>query len=293
MKNQYKYFPQYERLERWGLTVTCAGHTVAEAGREFPSRIHPDGYYFEYAKGRRLNEYQLIYIDKGEGTVQFGSRRIELKPGSLVLLMPEAWHRYRPRAETGWTTFWLGFKGEIVDKLFSPQYFDPRGSVIELGATPLFRERLFELVDEFLTSNDTRLFSLCGRIPEIIALLIEHTLHSSEDISIAQKIIKAQRFIIDNYNKIVDFETLGNSLGMPYRTFRHRFTKETGKSPLQYQLQIRLKYAKNLLRSSVIPATEIAKLIGFKSLWHFSHFFSANCKMPPLEYRKSHKFTSK
>lgn len=293
MRNQYRYFPHFERLERWGITVTCVGHTTTKPNSEFPSRIHPDGYYFEYAKGRRLSEYQLIYVDKGNGMVQLGSRRFDVYPGSIIVLMPNAWHRYRPQVATGWSTFWLGFKGEIIDRLFSTQYLGNKGEVLNMTSAPSFRIKLYELIDEFLTSNDKHLFSLCGRIPEIVSLLIEQTMKESDELPNAEKLVQAQRFIIDNYNRTIDFAALSDKLEMPYRTFRHRFTKETGQSPLQYQLRIRLKYAKNLLRSSEIPLTEIANLIGFKSLWHFSHFFSQNCKIAPIEYRKAHKFPLK
>ncbi|MGN0834188.1 MAG: helix-turn-helix domain-containing protein [Kiritimatiellia bacterium] len=289
MRRQYRYFPHLERLEQWGITITCAGYATAGANCEFPSRAHPDGYYFEYARGRRLNEYQLVYIDRGEGVAQFGSRRYEIRPGSLMVLMPNAWHRYRPSRDTGWSSAWLGFRGAIADKLFSPQYFARTGEVLDLSDLPSFRVRFHELVDEFVTSNDTRLFSLCGRIPEIVAILIEHDLKQSGVLTHAEKMVKAQRLIIDNYNRAVDFPALSEQLEIPYRTFRYQFAKETGRSPLQYQLQIRLKYAKNLLCSSEIPVSEIARLIGFKSLWHFSHFFARNCGASPSDYRKSHK----
>lgn len=288
MQRQYRYFPHLERLEQWGLTVTCAGRAVTGVNCEFPSRAHPDGYYFEYARGRRLHEYQLIYIDDGEGAAQFGARRYEIRPGSLMILMPDAWHRYRPRRETGWSSTWLGFRGAIADRLFAPQYFARTGEVIDLGDLPSFKVKFHELVDEFATSNDTRLFSLCGRIPELVAILIEHGLKQSGALTHAEKMVKAQRFIIDRYNQTIDFPALSESLGIPYRTFRHQFARETGRSPLQYQLRIRLNYARNLLCSSEFPVSEIARLIGFKSLWHFSHFFARNCGVSPSEYRKSH-----
>lgn len=288
MRRQYRYFPHFERLEQWGITITCAGRATAEANGEFPSRDHPDGYYFEYAKGRRLHEYQLIYIDKGEGMAQFGSRRCEIRPGSLMVLIPDAWHRYRPRRETGWSSTWLGFRGAIADKLFAPQHFARTGAVFDLSDLPSFAVKFHELVDEFLTSNDTRLFSLCGRIPEIVAILIEHDLKQSGALTQAEKMTKALRHIVDNYNQTVDFPALSEQLEIPYRTFRYQFVKETGRSPLQYQLQIRLKYARSLLCSSEFPVSEIARLIGFKSLWHFSHFFARNCGVSPSEYRKSH-----
>ena len=47
------------------------------------------------------------FISKGKGI--FESRhggKYELVPGSLYLLYPHEWHRYRPLTSTGWEEFW-------------------------------------------------------------------------------------------------------------------------------------------------------------------------------------------
>ena len=67
------------------------------------------------------------------------------------------------------------------------------------------------------------------------------------------------------------------------------FAKETGTSPLQYQLDIRLARAKNLLRSTAMPISEIASTLGFKTKWYFAHFFQRRAKSSPAAYRKSRK----
>jgi AraC family transcriptional regulator len=84
----------------------------------------------------------------------------------------------------------------------------------------------------------------------------------------------------------VDFEQLASSLDIPYRTFRHVFGKETGTSPHQYQLEIRLARAKNLLRSTNMPISDIAETLGFNSTWYFSHFFQKRCRTSAAAYRK-------
>ena len=85
------------------------------------------------------------------------------------------------------------------------------------------------------------------------------------------------------------FASLAESLGVPYRTFRNLFAKETASSPPQYQLDIRLARAKNLLKSSDLPVAEIAKSLGFNSTWYFAHFFRQRMHTPPVIYRKKHK----
>ena len=105
----------------------------------------------------------------------------------------------------------------------------------------------------------------------------------------AEIIHRAQRHIVEHAAKIIDFAELAESLGVPYRTLRYLFAKEAGTSPLQYQLDIRLSRAKNLLKSTDMPTSEIATTLGFKSTWYFAHFFRQRVQVSPMAYRKRHR----
>ena len=65
--------------------------------------------------------------------------------------------------------------------------------------------------------------------------------------------------------------------------------KESGLSPLQYQLERRLARAKNLLASSDMPVKDIAAALGFNSTWYFAHFFQKHMRSSPAAYRKHHR----
>ena len=91
----------------------------------------------------------------------------------------------------------------------------------------------------------------------------------------------------------IDFESLAQSLGLTYRSFRYLISKETSSSPLQYQLGVRLARAKNLLKSSDMPISEIAETLGFNSTWYFSHFFKKHATTSAAEYREAHTQANK
>ena len=39
-----------------------------------------------------------------------------IREGSVILLKPDVWHRYRPLRNTGWTEHYVGFMGEIAEE---------------------------------------------------------------------------------------------------------------------------------------------------------------------------------
>ena len=109
---------------------------------------------------------------------------------------------------------------------------------------------------------------------------------AEEPDSAASDIIhRAQEYMLEHCGETIDFEALAASLGMTYRSFRYMFAKETGTSPLQYQLNVKLVRAKNLLKSSDMPIAEIAETLGFNSTWYFSHFFTKVTGSSPRAYR--------
>lgn len=281
MKYSYKYFPVSETQRKWGLYATCAGHSRSEPFAPFPSHAHPDEYFFTWEKGRVLNEWQIILLEGGSGTVEFRKRRFAVRQGSLIVLPPGCWHRYRPEKKTGWTTFWLGFGGDLVSRFAGGAGFNPDGEVRELGTTHRFRRLFADAVSGILDNRQSSLYSTAAQVPPLVAALADGESRTTSD-----AIQAAQTHIMEHSCEIVDFAALAESLGIPYRTFRYLFTKETGESPLQFQLSIRLARAKNLLASSDMPIAEIAETLGFNSTWYFSHFFAKATSVSPREYRR-------
>lgn len=292
MKYSYKYFPVSETQRKWGLYATCAGHSRTEPLAPFPSRAHPDEYFFTWEKGRVLNEWQIILLEGGSGTVEFRKRRFAVSQGSLIVLPPGCWHRYRPDRETGWTTFWLGFGGDLATRFAGGAGFNPDGEVRELGAKHRLHRIFADTVSDILGGGQPSLYSTAAQIPPLVAALADGG-HSGTSRTSSEAIQSAQTHIMEHSCEIVDFASLAESLGIPYRTFRHLFTKETGESPLQFQLGIRLARAKNLLASSDMPIAEIAETLGFNSTWYFSHFFAKATNVSPREYRSQSSANAK
>ena len=112
---QYSCFPVSRRDRQWGLYVTTVGHSRIPRGSEYPPKDHPGAGQLDHQRGRSLDEYQLVYISHGSGTLEMPQgKQWSIEAGDLFLLVPGAWHRYWPHSETGWNEQWVGFDGRIV-----------------------------------------------------------------------------------------------------------------------------------------------------------------------------------
>lgn len=293
MNSQFRYFPADSSLLDWGLRITCGGRVSYALGAEFPSRAHPDEYFFSWDVGRRLREWQFIHVTSGSGVVEFEDGRYLVKADSLIVITPGHWHRYRPNARTGWSAQWFGFVGEIAKHLMGSKFFKACGEVRTIGERRRFVKVFSETVDMLIGTGPDTMFSLAARVPTTIAALLDDERSARASSARADMVLRAQTYIAEHATEIVDFEHLSNMLGVPYRTLRYAFSKEAHVSPLQYQLSIRLDRAMNMLRSSDMPISEMSRKLGFNSVWHFSHFFSDRVGQSPAVYRDSSSGTTK
>ncbi|MEO9163333.1 MAG: helix-turn-helix transcriptional regulator [Casimicrobiaceae bacterium] len=67
--------------------------------------------------------------------------------------------------------------------------------------------------------------------------------------------------------------------------FAHAFREATGIAPHRYVLERRVERAKELLRQSDMPITEIADRIGCSSHSHFSVLFHRITGVTPRKFR--------
>jgi AraC-like DNA-binding protein len=103
---------------------------------------------------------------------------------------------------------------------------------------------------------------------------------------IEHKIQEAQRILASRYHEELSMEKLARELNVSYSSFRQSFKAQTGISPKQYQIQIRLHKAQDFLANTAKSISEIGEILGFDSGFHFSKQFKDCIGVAPLIWRK-------
>lgn len=86
----------------------------------------------------------------------------------------------------------------------------------------------------------------------------------------AQRIALAMRWFGQNFADKTGVDALAAQVGMSPTTFRQHFRQIAGISPLQYQKQLRLQKAKELMLNASIDIANAAARVGYVSLSQFS-----------------------
>lgn len=89
-----------------------------------------------------------------------------------------------------------------------------------------------------------------------------------------------------NYAKDLSDTAMAEYVGMSTSHFRHLFREATGQPFHRYLVNLRLEKARALLQDGDLPVSQVAALVGFAGLSHFSRAFSSRFRVSPTSARR-------
>ncbi|PMC36058.1 AraC family transcriptional regulator [Bacillus sp. UMB0899] len=89
--------------------------------------------------------------------------------------------------------------------------------------------------------------------------------------------------IINNYDRSIRIEDLAQKANMSVSTLHRHFKVVTAMSPIQFQKQLRLQKARQLLFTESKDAADVAFTVGYESPSQFSREYSRMFGLPPIE----------
>jgi AraC-like DNA-binding protein len=289
MSHFSKYFTIDENQQAWGLSVIACGHASFEKSQTYPdNRKHPSAYHFNWATGRVLEGYYLVYITKGTGFFDYGSNGVQpIQAGQLFWLYPQVWHRYKPDLEVGWEEYWVGFTGHYAHTLMEGKFFDRALPVQSVGFEPQLLKAFQELFDVATQAKMGYPFVLSGILLKIIGLCFADKIN--EDLNrqdpTNRAIIRARFILQEKAQRALRMEDVAQELGVGYAWFRKQFKQSTGVSPAKYHQTLRLTRARELLTETTFSMEEIARELDFENVYHFSKLFKQQMGVAPSLWR--------
>ena len=270
----------------WGMAVNSVGFQEVGPGQPYPPGDHPSRYLFSAEKGRILDEYQLLYITKGQGVFRSASlpHPVPVRSGSMFLLFPGEWHSYRPNKETGWKEYWIGFKGAQMDDWVRDGFFQKEEPVWNVG----IRSEIVSLYTEAIDTAKEQEALFQQRLGGIVGHLVSlaRFYRRNEAFSeVASQMNRAKILIADQFRTITP-ESLAAQLNMGYSNFRRIFREYTGFAPAKYIQEVRLSKVKEAITNTKKPIKQIAYEMGFENEEYFFTAFRRLTGMTPVEYRE-------
>ena len=100
---------------------------------------------------------------------------------------------------------------------------------------------------------------------------------------------RAKSIMYKNIDKSIDLNHIATQLGVSYSKFRLDFKRQTGVSPLQYYILLKIEKSKELLLNTEKNQQEIAFELGFESDYYFNRLFKRKTGLAPGKFRNISK----
>lgn len=274
-------------------------------------------HYFEYGKeyefcGESHDFWEFVYVDKGEMLIRADEKWFKMKRGQIVFHKPLEYHNVKSDGVVAPNTVIVAFeckskamsffKNKILNvtdeerkmlanvvreatKSFSSPLGDPFLKKLDrYNEEQLFAsEQMLKLnLEQFLISLYRNNTTKTVKSTPIMKQNMENDI-VSEIIGYMQKNIK---------NKIT-LDEVSAFANMSKTSLKETFRKKTGKGVISYFTDMKIEYAKTLIREDTYNFTQIAEILGYDSIHYFSRQFKKITNMTPGEYSRSVKVEMK
>jgi AraC-like DNA-binding protein len=272
----FRYLPSRPRDAQWGLHVSGAGWATVPAGSAYPPPGHPELYDFSFERGRRLPEYQVVYIAAGSGVFEAEGRdEARVTAGTVLLVFPGVWHRYRPDDHTGWREYWVSFTGDWMDRIVQHRFFSATAPLLEVGPAEPFQATFDQLLERLWSAPPGFPHLIAADVVELLAIIVagtdEETQHlimqGPRDVeSLTDPLVaEALRLIWSGSHLRLTVAALGKELRTTSRSLERRFKQALGRTVKEEILRCRLDRVRRLLVDTDLSITEIVAASGFAS----------------------------
>ncbi|MGI6449194.1 MAG: helix-turn-helix domain-containing protein [Desulfitobacteriia bacterium] len=122
-----------------------------------------------------------------------------------------------------------------------------------------------------------------GETEEVVVLFKEQRSYN-----VTKNINQSIKYLKENYQHEYCLEDVAKAANLSPYHFIRVFKSQTGKTPYEFLLDLKLQKAKEMLIDSTKTITEICSELGFSSPSYFAAVFNKNIGESPKVYRQNH-----
>jgi AraC-like DNA-binding protein len=232
----------------------------------------------------RFPSFGLTYVYRGRGRYRDDRHDLALGPGTLVFVHPHHPHWYGVVDGTVWDTLMVVFDGPLFRLAAEAGVLDLEQPVRTLGPVDHWLHRIdrFRLrpVPRTPAARDRECCALLELFCEIAGERARSEFHEPDD-----WFVDSLAVLDADLGRSLRLPDVAALIGLPYETWRRRFTDRAGTAPGRYRLLRRLEAAQQLLTETALPTREVAASLGFSDEHHLARHFRAYTGLTPRQYR--------
>ena len=222
-----------------------------------------------------VSEGQAIAFDLSEGSGGV-MHATSSRTGSVLLVMGDTAEDAEERA--------YAFAASLVRELERVGSSDIRVGIGEIVDNPE------DILKSFKSARHIR-HILVDRAEEKATILGTREMGDvSEDAGTPEVISEAKLYMSQHFtDPNLMLQDVAKAVGMSNSRFSTVFSQQTGQTFTEYLIYLRLNKAKEMLKTTTIKSSNIARESGYNDSHYFSYIFKKNVGMTPSEYRAQYQ----
>lgn len=242
-----------------------------------------------YGPRVRLNYVIHVVID-GKGMLDCGGRRWMIRKGQMFILFPGEITTYYADKEDPWYYCWFGFQGSSAAKIVESIGFTPQTPVLSFEDGEIVEKKIIEMLGSVSLTLDGQLHRNAEMMDILSKMIRERAKQAGSDSGEAGFSYSeyAVRYINNHFNEKIRIQELAKHIGISRSYLVKLVRQETGMSPQEYLIAVRMRRAADLLTRSNDPIRLIAAECGYEDALAFSKVFKSNFGQNPSDYRMLH-----
>ena len=242
-----------------------------------------------YGPRVRLNYVIHVVID-GKGMLDCGGKRWMIRKGQMFILFPGEITTYYADKEDPWYYCWFGFQGSSAAKIVESIGFTPQTPVLSFGDGESVEKKIIEMLGSVSLTLDGQLHRNAEMMDILSKMIRERAKQAGSDSGEAGFSYSeyAVRYINNHFNEKIRIQELAKHIGISRSYLVKLVRQETGMSPQEYLIAVRMRRAADLLTRSNDPIRLIAAECGYEDALAFSKVFKSNFGQNPSDYRMLH-----
>lgn len=244
--------------------------------------------------------YEISYVVSGEGVFTVDGNPYPLHKDMLFINRPGEEHSILSSKSNPIRYFYLGF---LFDEQSLSKYeyktlkdfFDTCEKRVAMSSSSL-QDSFLKLFNNLITTDMFANSMIEACIHQIVITVYRQYNQTAERVYAPNQPLDGKKRLLYDIIHYIDVESgdmdalqkLSKNFGYSYSYIADLFSHNMGESLKEYFTRRRFERAAQLLEDGM-SVTQVAEMLGYKSIHSFSRAFTKRIGVSPLEYRNMHK----